>query len=213
MTNIIKPDPLHIQAYSILKSLILKGELQPGERLVEAKLARDLGISRGPVREAIRMLIQDGLLLQNDGAVRIYRPTKREIIEVFECRESLETLGIRLFLRFLTDDLERQLLDHIDEAKIAYKENRITELGELDKQFHDLIIQHSNNQQLIQLMSVIEAKTVLIRNQMVHLDTFPPFIDQHSRIINALLERDEEQAMAEMKQHLESGLLRILNNI
>lgn len=75
MSQIVKPESLHIQAYNILKQSILDGERQPSERIVEAKVAGILGISRGPVREAIRMLIQDGLLVYNDGFVKVYEPT------------------------------------------------------------------------------------------------------------------------------------------
>ncbi|AUJ25066.1 GntR family transcriptional regulator [Virgibacillus dokdonensis] len=72
--RIVKPESLHLQTYAILKEEILEGAYRPGERVVEAKIANQLGISRGPVREAFRMLIQDGLLIYNDGFVRVYHP-------------------------------------------------------------------------------------------------------------------------------------------
>lgn len=89
MGKIIKSESLHLQSYNLIKEAIMEGRLQPNERVVEAKVAGKLGVSRGTVREAIRMLIQDGLLIYNEGFVRVYQPNVQDIIDIFQCRESL----------------------------------------------------------------------------------------------------------------------------
>lgn len=87
---------------------ILNGEFQPNERLVESKLAEQIGVSRGTVREAIRMLTKDELIEQRDSYLFVYNPSQNDIIDIYECRRSLELLSVRLAAQKITDD---QLID------------------------------------------------------------------------------------------------------
>src|SRR5699024_3357827 len=110
MKEIVRPKSLHLQAYTILKESIIAGDRQAAERIVEAKVASALGISRGPVPEAIRMLIQYGLLHYNKGFVKVYVPVGAEIRELFECRESLEVLAVSLAIAHQ----EKKMLTRLD---------------------------------------------------------------------------------------------------
>ncbi|MGG1400253.1 GntR family transcriptional regulator [Bacillus salipaludis] len=213
MDNITKSEPLHLQAYTIIKSSILEGEFQLGERLVESKLASKFNVSRGPIREAIRMLIQDGLLSQNEGFVQVFQPTFQDIIEIFQCRQGLEAMAVRLAAKFISAEEQKQLLLNINQTREAFKQNKYNELGMLDQEFHDLIIKGSKNNQLIQLVDVIRSKITFIRNNITHNEYIPVIPDEHDRIFQAILEGDEEKAEREIRAHINTGLQGVLKVI
>ncbi|ERI11390.1 GntR family transcriptional regulator [Aneurinibacillus aneurinilyticus] len=213
MDNIVKSEPLHLQAYNIIKSSILEGDFQPGERLVESKLASKFGVSRGPIREAIRMLTQDGLLLQDEGFVQVFQPTAQDIIDIFQCRQGLEAIAVRLAAQFISADEQKQLLEYIHQTKEAYIQNKVKELGLLDQKFHDLIIEGSRNKQLLQLMEVIKSKIIYIRNNIIPSEDIYYIPDHHERIYQAILEKDEEKAEREIITHIQKGLESILKVI
>ncbi|KZR60055.1 GntR family transcriptional regulator [Bacillus badius] len=210
MDNVIKSEPLHLQAYAIIKSSILEGVFQSGERVVESKLASKFGVSRGPIREAIRMLIQDGLLTQHDGLVQVFQPTHQDIIDILQCRQGLEAIAVRLATNSLSSDEKERLLHCIDQTREAYKQNNFKKLVLFDQQFHDLIIEGSRNKQLIQLMEVIKSKVIYIRNHIIPNECIHPISDEHERICQAILEGDEERAVREMNDHIDKGLENML---
>ncbi|MHA6252235.1 GntR family transcriptional regulator [Oceanobacillus sp. CAU 1775] len=209
--SIIKSESFHLQAYHILKKSIMEGERKPSERIVEAKVASQLGISRGPVREAIRMLIQDGLLIYNNGFVRVYQPTVQDIIEIFQCRESLETLAIKLAIKNITDKEREQLRNNISETKNTLEHSML--LGELDQQFHTIIFHASKNNQLIELLEVIKMKVHYMRNSMVGGQFYPSFIEEHERLYELIIKGDETEAVKMIRMHIKNGLEGVLLHI
>jgi|SRR5690625_161747 len=209
--RIIKTESLHLQAYNIIKKSIMQGEREPNERVVEARVASELGISRGPIREAIRMLIQDGLLIYNDGFVRVYQPTVQDVVDLFQCRESLETLAIQLAIKNISAEQKEQLAINIKETKKVMEHGE--ELGQLDQQFHAIIILASKNKQLIELLEVIKTKIQYMRNSMIGGSFYPSFIEEHERIYQTLLDEDEEKAIEIMSAHIRKGLDGVLLHI
>ncbi|MGY4690928.1 GntR family transcriptional regulator [Salibacterium sp. K-3] len=213
MTRIVKSESLHMQTYHIMKNSILEGEYKPDERLVEAKIAENIGVSRGTVREAIRMLVQDGLLIYNEGQVRVYNPAVEDIVEIFQCRESLEELAVRLAVKNISTEELNGLDENIQKVKEKVNHNSNAELGELDQEFHNTVIASSKNKQLIELMDTIKTKIMYMRNTMTGNDYLPPFINDHERIYNALWNRNEEEAVDEMRAHINRGLDGVLSHI
>lgn len=207
MKQIVKAEPLHIQAYHVMKNLFLKGDFKPGERITEMQFADKLGISRGPLREAIRMLIHDGLLIQDGRSLLLYQPTLEDIIDVFQCREYLELLAVRLASSHMTSTLEEKLSQNIDNLRVAISKKSKNEISAFDQEFHDLIIEASQNKQLIELMTNIKNKITYMRNNIFrHYHTRLDFVDEHERIFHALVENDITKAEKEMKSHIENNL-------
>jgi DNA-binding GntR family transcriptional regulator len=203
-----KTELLHNQVYQIINNMIMEGHLHPGERLVEIKLAEKLGTSRGPVREAIRMLVQDGLLVQNEGVLNIFNPKSKEIIEVFECRQALESLAAKLAANHISDDQLSQLELIIQQSKTALKSGNVEEIGKLDQQFHDIIAISSENQQLIQLYEVLRTKIIYIRTCIIRnfYKNFLYFVDEHQNIFEALKARNSLKSEDEMRSHIQKNL-------
>lgn len=212
MDGIIKSVPLHLQAYDLIKDQIMKGYFKPGNRIVESKLAEILNISRGPIREALRMLIQDGLLVQQKGAIKVFNPTSKEMIDVYQCRESLEVLALQISIKNITKKEEGKLISIIEESKKLLKQNQYDDLARLDEEFHEIIVKSSGNKQLIKLMEVIKAKISYMLGFIIHKNFYLPPIEHHEKILNALLEKNEAEAIIQMKIHLKYGLDCLLEN-
>lgn len=203
MSKIIRPESLHLQVYQILKQSIMDGEKKPSERVIESKVAETFGISRGPVREAIRMLIQDGLLLYNDGFVKVYEPTTYDIIEIFECRESLESLAITLVMKNVNDKFLGALADNLEATGKAAASGE--SLKQLDQEFHALIIQASGNHQLMKLIDMIKAKIHFMRGSM-DARFYPTLLAEHEELFDCIKRRDAEEAEKRMRLHIQKGL-------
>ncbi|MEF2292768.1 GntR family transcriptional regulator [Virgibacillus dokdonensis] len=208
--RIVKPESLHLQTYAILKEEILEGAYRPGERVVEAKIANQLGISRGPVREAFRMLIQDGLLIYNDGFVRVYHPAVQDVIDLFQCRESLEALAINLAIEHITDEDKQKLQNNLELTYEAYEQKQTMELSKLDQAFHDIIIQVSKNKQLMELLENIRTKIHYMRITMIKGEFYPSFVKEHEKLVGFLLDGKVEEATNSMKVHIQKGLRGVL---
>ena len=146
--------PLRDVVFNTLRKAILKGDLKPGERLMEIALAEKLGVSRTPIREAIRKLELEGLVVMapRKGA-KVASITERDLNDVLEVRKGMEELAIRLACERITpeqldelDKVEKKFLNLIDSENL-------TELAEVDVEFHDIIYAATNNKRLIQLLN------------------------------------------------------------
>ena len=205
--EILKAQPLHEQVYHILLNMLLDGEFNPGERLVETRLADQLNVSRGPIREAIRMMIKDGLLVQQGNTVIAYRATLEDIIGVYQCRSSLESLAARLSVHHMTEEKIRYLTTNISNTRQALLDQEVQEVIRLNTEFHDCIIESSHNDSLIQLMKGIRMKILYMRNNMFrNFYRSDEYLAEHQAVLDAIQERSEEKAEEKMKEHINSDL-------
>ena len=114
-----KPTPYYLQFYSQLKKMIFDGVFKPGERLNETQLAKDFGVSRSPIREAMRLLEKDGLLTADDrNGFVIYSLSIKDVEEIYKIRISLESLAVEL------------VIDEAAESEIERIEQQLRETGE-----------------------------------------------------------------------------------
>ena len=148
--------PLREVVFLTLRRQILRGELKPGERLMEITLANKLGVSRTPIREAIRKLEHEGLVVMvpRRGA-HVADITRQELGDVLEIRRSLDVLAIRRAVRLMTEKEVRELKDAEETFSklIGEDESDLTLLGEADEQFHDIIYRGTRNRRLIQILN------------------------------------------------------------
>ena len=145
--------PLRDVVYNTLRQAILRGELKPGERLMEIQLANKLGVSRTPVREAIRKLELDGLVLMipRKGA-EVADISEKSLKDVLEVRKALEELAVQLTCEKISKAQIAELKQAAEEFKKILKSNDITQIAEADVRFHDVIYMATDNQKLIQLL-------------------------------------------------------------
>jgi DNA-binding GntR family transcriptional regulator len=202
--QIMKSESFHVQAYNYIKKLILEGGFQPGEQLKESRLAEQFGISRGPIREAVRILVQEGLLVQKDGRLMVFDPSFQDLVELYQCREYMESLAAKLAAEQITETELEELASILSKTKEAIAADNRKLISRWNTEFHDKIILASRNKELIRVLSTIRPKVSFIRNNG-HQAYFREdnFIEEHERIYQRIHARDEMNAEKEMKRHIQ----------
>ena len=193
------------RAYEGLLRLILTGELEPGDNLPALTLAARLGTSRTPVREALRRLASEGLVLiiPNSGA-RVASPSRREMEDAYVVREDLEVLAVRLAAGRVSDRHLRRLEETLLEEERAFSERNLELYLEVNEGFHKIIAEASGNRVLKEYVENILART------NVYIVFYDPFYDiesnssttEHRAIIDALRAQDADAAANLMRQHI-----------
>lgn len=202
--NINEYLPLRDVVFNTLREAILKGELEPGERLMEIQLAERLGVSRTPIREAIRKLELEGLVIMipRKGA-EVAKITEKGLKDVLEVRCALEGLAIELACKRIDSEGIKNLKDNLAEFKSAARDNDITALAEKDVQFHDIIFTATNNEKLIQLLYNFREQMYRYRVEYLKdVESHQQLIKEHESIIHALEIRDCESAKKHIEHHI-----------
>ncbi|MEM6387977.1 MAG: GntR family transcriptional regulator [Pseudomonadota bacterium] len=184
---------------------IMSGRVKPGDRLVESQIAKRMGISQSPVREALRDLVAMRFVevAPHKGA-RVRALDKREVIEVYPVRASLEELAGHLAAERAAqrvDDLERA----VEKMGKAFKDKDARTMAHWDVNFHRTIIEASENRTLIETWNslMIEARTFLTLKQLMVLKPDLDLTPWHRPIVEAIRGGDAERCGFEMRKHVE----------
>ena len=213
--------PLRDVVFHTLRQAILKGELKPGERLMEIQLANKLGVSRTPIREAIRKLELEGLVLMipRKGA-EVAEITEKNLRDVLEVREALEQLAVQLACEQITKAQIRELKEAADKFRDILTSGNITEIAEADEHFHDLINLATGNQKLIQILNNLREQMYRYRVEYLKNDAvFPQLLEEHESLIRAIEKRQKDRAAEILCRHIGnqaeaiSGIIRTKNGV
>jgi DNA-binding GntR family transcriptional regulator len=192
------------QVKEFIVESILSGDLKPGDRVVESALARRLGVSQAPVREAIRDLVLLGFLeTEHFRGTTVRSFTPEELWEAYTVRAALESLAARLAATHLTAaqeaGLERILSGILEAGHLRDMERLIR----LDNEFHETVMQFSGNQLLYQLWKTLEfARWTIYTYRLTGYD--PEMLaTRHRQLLDAIESRDPEAAMRAMQHHIE----------
>ncbi|TMV46385.1 GntR family transcriptional regulator [Paenibacillus mesophilus] len=188
---------------ALIKRKILDGELNPGDRIVEMKLAREFGISQSPVRESIRHLSGEGIItiVPNKGPV-VNKLEARDISEVYSLRSSLEGLAIHLTTQHATDVEIRELADFYDNMGAKLNDESVPSLLKDSLFLHQSIIRLSNHSRLIKVYESISFQIELVNRILGMATTKQKEYDDHRELIEALLKRDPVHAEQVMRKHI-----------
>ena len=196
--------PLRDVVFQTLRGAILKGDLKPGERLMELQLASKLGVSRTPIREAIRMLEQEGLAvtIPRKGA-EVAKMTEKDMEDVLQIRLSLEALSVRLSCENITPAALQELKVAMEDFEEKTKSGQFVEMAKADVKFHEILYKASNNPKLQQLLSNLREQMYRYRVEYLKdAAIYPRLIEEHHRMYDALKEKDQKQAVAYVEKHL-----------
>lgn len=204
--------PLRDRAYQALREAIISGHLAPGERLVEAKLAQEMGISRNPVREALRRLEHEGLARRLPrGGMAVAEVDLRDVAEVYAVRSVLEGLAARLAAGRLRAEHRERMARSIREGEEARRRGDLDLLVQTSSIFHGTIMEVAGNARLSSLMQVLDHHISRFRRLSLQAEGSPAeVLEEHRHILEALERGDEVQAEALMRQHLEHSGRQIL---
>ncbi len=194
------------RAYRHIKTLILSAELPPGAPINEVQIARELKISRTPLREAIRQLEHDGLVVRypNKG-VFVRQLAMKEFFEIWQIREWLEPLACEIATR----NIDKSILRELEEELLRFREEDpgIEEYEihhRIDVQLHSLILEAAGNLTLKKVIDSLNNHIMHIR--MVHTpERLQASVAEHMEIISGLLAGDPAMASGAMRKHLENA--------
>lgn len=196
--------PLREVVFKTLRNAIVHGEFEPGERLMEVTLAKRLGVSRTPVREAMRMLELEGLvvMIPRRGA-EVARITAKDLSDALEIRVALEDLAAGLACRRIDDDGRARLRQVCDDFKRAVNSKVIPEIVDADVAFHNAIMDVTNNQRLINMAQSLREQVYRYRVEYVKdLSYHDKLVAEHEALMNAILDGDVDKAKEITRKHI-----------
>lgn len=207
--------PLRDVVFNTLRKAILTGQLKPGERLMEVHLANKLGVSRTPIREAIRKLELEGLVIMipRRGA-EVAQITEKSLKDVLEVRRALDALSIELACERITDEEIEELKEACLSFEQATKGKDASVIAKADVSLHDIIVRATGNQRLQQLVNNLSEQMyryrfVYIKDESQH----EKLVAEHKEIYQSILERDKERASKAAKLHIDNQEKSIIHQI
>lgn len=196
--------PLREIIFDSLKEAIIVGELKPGERLMEVQLAEKMGVSRTPIREAIRKLELEGLIcmIPRKGA-QVADLSTKDIIDVLEIRAVLDSLAASLAAERITKEELKNLKNVYNQFVTCVEKENINGSVKKDVDFHDIIYQASRNEKLIQMVNnlreqVQRFRIIYIKDIKSHKD----LLTEHFKILEAIKEKDRVKAGEIARLHI-----------
>ncbi|MCX7922762.1 MAG: GntR family transcriptional regulator [Clostridia bacterium] len=207
--------PLREVIFNTLREAIIVGELKPGERLMEVQLAEKMGVSRTPVREAIRKLELEGLvnMIPRKGA-HVAELSVKDIMDVLEVRSSLDGLATALSAERITEE-EIKELKHVYTQFVTYveKEN-LNGAIKKDVEFHDVIYRSSRNDKLIQISNNLREQVQRFR--VIYLKDYSSpkeLIKEHLDIYEAIVNKDSQRAQIAAESHIKNQEAAIISSM
>ncbi|WP_136808490.1 GntR family transcriptional regulator [Desulfosediminicola flagellatus] len=197
------------EVYKKLKNAIRKRYIKQGSQLVEVALAQQLGVSRTPVRSAIKKLEVEGLVnsIPNRGAF-VITPTPREIEETYIVRIELEQMAARITAEIITKDQVAKLREFVEMEKTIFDRTNLDEFDVVNAKLHLKIAEFTNNKVLFQYVKELLDRT---RIYMILFDPFmkleySPTVHAHEAIIDALAEHSPAKAAEAVRVHLQTSV-------
>lgn len=207
--------PLRDVVFNTLRKAILTGELKPGERLMEIHLANRLGVSRTPIREAIHKLELEGLvtMIPRRGA-EVAQITEKSMNDVLEVRRALDALCAELACDRITPEELNQLKKACEDFEIAVRTKDVQKIAQADVALHDIIVQATGNQRLIQLVLNLSEQMYRYRFEYIK-DTsqHQNLIEEHRIIYQSIVNKEKETAAQAARTHIDNQKLAIMKQI
>ncbi len=190
-----------------LRESILSGRFAPGERLVEAELARELAISRGPIREALALLEKDGIVVNVPRRGKFLPAFDRQTIdEIYSLRKVIEPYAVQLLIGSLTDVKRAGLQESLGAIKEAADANDVLGLAQRDIDFHNRIYELSNHDLLLKVWTeAISGKLRMLLNVTVRTHPLASTVDNHRVIVDAIVAKDSRRARKLISDHIDDA--------
>lgn len=196
--------PLRDVVFQTLREAILKGELKPGERLMEMHLASKLGVSRTPIREAIRKLELEGLAVTvpRRGA-EVAKMTEKDMQDVLQIRMALDELAVQLACDNITDEELELLKIALKKFEDSTQTKNVKLVAQADVDFHDTIYRATKNTKLMSMLNNLREQMYRYRVEYLKDESaYPMLTKEHQQILDGLSRHDKEYVTHVMAKHL-----------
>ena len=207
--------PLRDVVFNTLRQAILTGELKPGERLMEIHLANKLGVSRTPIREAIRKLELEGLvtMIPRRGA-EVAQITEKSMSDVLEVRRAVDALCVELACERISEEELEALKAACDSFEQAVNSGDVKKIAQADVALHDIIVKATGNQRLVQLVNTLSEQMYRYRFEYIKdVSQHKSLVEEHRVIYESILKKDKETASEAAKLHIDNQEKTIIKQI
>lgn len=203
MDRVIKKTVYHHQVYEIVKRQILSGQLVSGQRIHENSVAQALGVSRSPVREAMRMLEQDQLLLSTPAGLVVNPLDAETVLEIYECRMLLESYAASQGVDTLSDADIEQLEQYVRLSMQYHAQKDLTRVIESNTRFHEMLNNCCGNDMLRRIMQRNHDLSLLARTQeFACYNRGDSYLQEHMAVVDALKQRSASLVEERMREHI-----------
>ena len=193
------------RVYEHLREQLLNGEIAPPEHLIEARIAKELGTSRTPVREALHSLEVEGLIESIPRVGYVVKPiSEQEVEEICEIRMAIEGVAAR----WAMEKADKKLIEEL-KKNISFSDSKISKgdaktFIDLDARFHEIISRYSGSQRLLELAQTLRRHMLRYRIQSIYsVDNVLRAIDGHKEIVRAIEKHDLEEVTQAIRNHME----------
>ena len=203
----IKNLSMQEQTLDTLREAILTGELKPGQSLIEMDLSRQLGVSRAPIREALRILNSEGLIetIPYHGTT-VRRLSKSDIEEIYSMRSLLETFAVEQVIRARNPEYLQRLRDKVEQMILAGRDNNINTVNILDRDFHDALIDMSGHSLLLSMWQTVAMKVRQVMALVNRRNTdLTQIARNHLPLLEAMERGDVPRAVELLQKHIASA--------
>ena len=207
--------PLRDVVFKTLRQGILTGELKPGERLMEIHLANKLGVSRTPIREAIRKLELEGLvtMIPRRGA-EVAQITEKSMKDVLEVRKVLDNLSVELACERITEEEKEQLKHACMDFEEAVQTGDFAKIAKTDVAFHDIIVAATRNIRLSQMVNNLAEQMYRYRFEYIKDSSqHARLVQEQEEICQGIIEGNKEKSLAAIEAHIDNQEIAVLKQI
>jgi GntR family transcriptional regulator, rspAB operon transcriptional repressor len=204
---ILETETIRQKVHHHIREQILNGEIGQNERLIETQIAKDIGTSRTPVREALHNLEQEGLIeaIPRIG-YRVKTISDQEAAEIWEIRIALDTLSAKWAYANAPSKLAEELAENITLAELRASKGKPEDFVEHDGQFHKIIARYSGGVRLLELTQTLRRHALRYRIQSIHHSTtIHRAIEEHKIILQAIRQGDMDAIDKAVRSHLEQS--------
>ncbi|MBN2284865.1 MAG: GntR family transcriptional regulator [Tissierellales bacterium] len=187
-----------------LRNAILVGEYEPGQRIIEAEIADYFKVSRGPIRESIRQLEQEGLLeYQRNKGCKVKILTPDEAWEIYLLRSNLESLSIKVLNGNIGEKYLKGMRKAVNEMKFYGEEMDIIKLVEKDHEFHSQIIKACQMERIENLWSSLNGTSfaIFLTVAKIKSDNLPLMAERHQQLLDVIMLNNVENSCKEIEKH------------
>ena len=195
---------LREQVVETLRHKILSGEIKPGERIVESKMAEELKVSRGPLREALRQIEEEGLVVyQSQKGCVVKKMSYDEMQETYLIQSTLEKLAVQMCLGVISKEQDEEMQSIVNAMQKAADQKDLYETIKLDEQFHECIVKTAHSEKLHRIWRLLEGGNAAVYYTM-DTETLVPFnvvSYNHQKILDLFRKGTVEELCKEIEYH------------
>ena len=206
---------LEEHVFDVLEEEIISGSLQKGQIVTENELSLRLGVSRTPIRGALRRLAEEGLVdIAPNRRVTVIGISTEDLIDAYMIRMRLEGLSSRLATERMSDEDKKKLSDFVELSEYYISKKDTENLKMLDTEFHSMIYRASGNRMLCRILSELHRNITRYRKMSLTVPgRLESSVEEHREILNAILKGDSGEADRLTSRHIERALENLTNTL